>query len=75
MFLRFLIADGRCRVGLLGAIPVVAHWRLAAMPACLSSDDVERLITKQLGQSSGLGVYRRSRAVSKQLGKRLSDGT
>jgi hypothetical protein len=30
MFLRFLIAEGRCRAGLLGAIPVVAHWRLAA---------------------------------------------
>jgi integrase/recombinase XerD len=44
MFLRFLIAEGRCRAGLLGAIPVVAHWRLAALPKYLPPEDVERLI-------------------------------
>jgi site-specific recombinase XerD len=44
MFLQFLIAEGRCRAGLLGAIPVVAHWRLAALPKYLPPEDVERLI-------------------------------
>lgn len=44
MFLRFLIANGRCRAGLLGAVPVVAHWRLAALPRYLPPGDIERLI-------------------------------
>jgi integrase/recombinase XerD len=44
MFLRFLIAEGRCCANLLGAIPVVAHWRLAALPRYLPPQDVERLI-------------------------------
>jgi len=44
MFLRFLIAQGRCRAGLLGAIPVLAHWRLAALPRYLPPEDVERVI-------------------------------
>lgn len=45
MFLRFLIAEGHCRAGLLGAIPLVAHWRLAPLPRYLLPEDVERLVT------------------------------
>ena len=44
MFLRFLIAEGRCASGLDGAIPVLAHWRLASLPRYLPEDDVERVI-------------------------------
>lgn len=44
MFLRFLIAEGRCRADLLGAIPVLAHWRLSSLPQYLPPEDVERLI-------------------------------
>ena len=44
MFLRFLIANGRCRAGLLGAIPVLAHWRLATLPRYLPAEDIERII-------------------------------
>lgn len=44
MFLRFLIAEGRCPAALLGAIPTLAHWRLAAVPRYLPPEDVERLI-------------------------------
>jgi integrase/recombinase XerD len=44
MFLRFLIAEGKCAVGLDGAIPVLAHWRLSALPRYLQVDEVERLI-------------------------------
>ena len=44
MFVRFLIADGKCAVGLDGAIPVLAHWRLSALPRYLQEDEVERVI-------------------------------
>jgi integrase/recombinase XerD len=44
MFLRFLVAEGQCPAGLLGAIPVLAHWRLASLPRCLPPEDVERII-------------------------------
>ena len=45
MFLRFLIAEGDCRASLLGAIPVVANWRLATLPRYLPPEDIERLIS------------------------------
>jgi integrase/recombinase XerD len=44
MFLRFLIAEGRCRAGLLGAVPALAHWRLSSLPRCLPPEAVERVI-------------------------------
>jgi len=44
MFLRFLIADGKCATGLDAAIPVLAHWRLSSLPRYLQSDEVERVI-------------------------------
>jgi len=44
MFLRFLIAEGRCRAALLGAIPVLAHWRLSSLPRYLAPEAVECLI-------------------------------
>lgn len=44
MFLRFLIASGKCAAGLEGAIPVLAHWRLSPLPRYLPSKEVERVI-------------------------------
>lgn len=44
MFLRFLIAEGKCGVGLDAAIPTPAHWRLASLPRYLQPEEVERLI-------------------------------
>src|SRR5262249_26349063 len=44
MFVRFLIAEGRCASGLIGAIPVLLHRRLSSLPRYLSAADVERLI-------------------------------
>ena len=44
MFLRFLIADGKCAAGLDASIPVLAHWRLSSLPRYLQSDEVERVI-------------------------------
>ena len=73
MFLRFLIAEGRCRAGLLGAIPVVPHWRLAPLPRPISAEDVERLIAS-CDRSSSTG--RRDRAMLlllARLGLRAGD--
>ena len=44
MFLRFLISDGRCTVGLDASIPALAHWRLSTLPRYLQCEDVERVI-------------------------------
>lgn len=43
-FVRYLIAEGRCPLGLDGAIPIIGRWRLAALPRALSAADVERVI-------------------------------
>jgi site-specific recombinase XerD len=73
MFLRFLIADGRCPAGLLGAIPTLAHWRLGSLPRCLPPADVERLIAS-CNLSSPVGM--RDRAILlllARLGLRAGD--
>ncbi len=44
MFLRYLIAEGKCKAGLEHALPTLAHWRLSSLPRYLSSSDVERVI-------------------------------
>jgi site-specific recombinase XerD len=73
MYLRFLITDGRCREGLLDAIPVLAHWRLASLPRYLASEDVERIIDS-CDLSSPIG--KRDRAILlllARLGLRAGD--
>ena len=45
MFLRFLIANGKCAATLYGAIPVLAHWRLSSLPRYLQPEEVERVIS------------------------------
>ena len=72
-FVRFLIADGQCAVGLDAAIPTVAHWRLAALPRYVQPDDVERAIAS-CDQTSSLA--RRNRAILlllARLGLRAGD--
>ena len=59
-FLRYLIAQGRCRADLDHAVPTLAHWRLAALPQCLSSEQVERLVAACEGESPR---YVRDRAI------------
>jgi integrase len=44
MFVRFLIAEGRCPVGLEAAIPLVPHWRLSSLPRYLQPEEVERIL-------------------------------
>src|SRR5438046_5694478 len=60
MFLRFLIAECQCAVGLDAAIPTVAHWRLASLPRYLAGKEVERLIAS-CDRASAVG--RRERAL------------
>ncbi len=73
MFLRFLIAEGRCGADLLGAIPALAHWRLASLPRYLPAEDVERLIGScKLSSPAGI----RDRAILlllARLGLRAGD--
>lgn len=73
MFLRFLIAEGQCRASLLGAIPVLAHWRLSSLPRYLPPEDVECLIDS-CDLSSPVG--KRDRAILlllARLGLRAGD--
>jgi site-specific recombinase XerD len=44
MFLRFLIAEGKCATALDGAIPVLAHWRLCSLPRYVQPEEVERIL-------------------------------
>jgi len=73
MFLRFLIAEGKCATGLDAAIPVLAHWRLTALPRYLEAEDVERVIAS-CDPASPVG--RRDRAILlllARLGLRAGD--
>jgi site-specific recombinase XerD len=44
MFLRFLVAEGKCAAGLEHAIPTFANWRLSTMPRYLPASDVEQVV-------------------------------
>lgn len=73
MFLQFLVADGRCAVGLDAAIPLLAHWRLAALPRYIQPEDVERIMAS-CDRASSIG--RRDRAILlllARLGLRAGD--
>ncbi len=73
MFLRFLIAEGRCAPGLEAAIPVLAHWRLSSLPRYLGAQDVERIISSC---DSSTPVGKRDRAILlllARLGLRAGD--
>lgn len=43
-FIRFLIAEGKCSVGLDEAILAPAHWHLSTLPRYLQSEEVEQVI-------------------------------
>ena len=44
MFIRFLIAQGRCQPTLLDAIPRIASWRQRSLPYYLTAEEIERLL-------------------------------
>lgn len=73
MFLRFLIAEGRCASELYEAVPVLVHRRLSSLPRYLSADDVERVIASCDHESA---VGQRDRAILlllARLGLRAGD--
>lgn len=73
MFIRFLIADGKCSSFLLDAIPTVAQWRLSSLPKYLQDDEVERIIASC---NLELSVGKRDRAILlllARLGLRAGD--
>jgi site-specific recombinase XerD len=72
-FLRYLITQGQCQADLDQAVPVQAHWRLASLPRCLTSEQLERLIAACNGGSCN---RRRDRAIIlllARLGLRAGD--
>lgn len=73
MFLRYLIAQGKCRTGLDDAVPTLAMWRLSSLPRYLPAADIERVIT---ACTSDTPVGLRDRAVVlllARLGLRAGD--
>jgi site-specific recombinase XerD len=73
MFLRFLIAQDKCAIGLEHAIPTVAHWKLASIPKYLPAKEIECLIDS-CDQTLAIGA--RDRAILlliARLGLRASD--
>ena len=44
VFIRFLIAEGKCSVGLEACVPTIANWRLSALPRYLQPEQVERIV-------------------------------
>jgi len=73
MFIRFLVAKGKCAAGLDEAIPSIAHWNLSSLPQYLQEDEIERVITScDRNRPSG----KRDRAILlllARLGLRASD--
>ena len=59
MFMRFLVATGRCRSHLDRSVPSMPHWKLATLPRYLDHDVVERIIESRSKTLTGL----RDRAV------------
>lgn len=43
-FIRYLIAQNQCQVGLDASIPTTAGWRLSALPRYVPAADVERIL-------------------------------
>jgi site-specific recombinase XerD len=72
-FLRYLNFRGEPRDDLALAIPAVAHWRLAKLPRCLSSEEVNRLIAACDGSDPGRLRDRAIVLLLVRLGLRAGD--
>jgi site-specific recombinase XerD len=73
VFLRYLNFRGESRDDLALAIPAVAHWRLAKLPRCLSSEEVNRLIAACDGSDPGRLRDRAIVLLLVRLGLRAGD--
>jgi site-specific recombinase XerD len=72
-FVRYLISQDLCPVGLDGAIPVIARWKLAALPRYLPASAVERVVA---ASDPGTAIGARDRAallLLSRLGLRAGD--
>lgn len=72
-FLRYLSFRGLCRIELDQAVPALAHWRLASLPQCLTSEEVDRLIAACEGTSIRCLRDRAIILLLVRLGLRASD--
>jgi len=73
VFLRYLIAQGKCRTGMDDAVPTVAMWRLSALPRYLPSADVERVIAS-CNRDTAVGLRDRAAILMlARLGLRAGD--
>lgn len=73
MFLRYLIAQGRCRTGMDDAVPSIAIWRLSALPRYLPAADVERVIAT-CNRDTAIGLRDRAAILLlARLGLRAGD--
>jgi len=72
-FLRYLNFHGESRDDLALAIPAVAHWRLAKLPRCLSTEEVTRLIAACDGSDPGRLRDRAIVLMLVRLGLRAGD--
>ena len=72
-FLRYLIAVGKCRVGMDDAVPVIAMWRLSALPRYLPAADIERIVAS-CDQDTAVGLRDRAAILlMARLGLRAGD--
>ena len=73
MFLRYLIAEGKCRTGMDDAVPTIAMWRLSALPRYLPAADIEKVIAC-CNQDTAVGLRDRSAVLlMARLGLRAGD--
>jgi integrase/recombinase XerD len=73
MFLRYLIAQGKCRTGLDDAVPTLAMWRLSTLPRYLPAADIERII-KACTRDTPVGLRDRAMVLLlARLGLRAGD--
>lgn len=73
MFLRFLVAIGRCPPGLEQALPSIAHWRLSYLPRYLPAESVEQVLAS-CDLTTAIGVRDRDvLLLLAQLGLRAGD--
>jgi site-specific recombinase XerD len=74
-FLRYLCFRGQCAADLDQAVPAIAHWRLAALPRCLSAEEVDRLLAACDGSSASRLRDRAIILMLVRLGLRAGDVT